>query len=909
MKSDPAPALTYLEIAVNVPQVSGVFHYHLPPELEGVVIPGHLVEVPFGKQRVQGVVLRQVEAPAVRETKAVLALIDPEVAVTPAQLALAEHLAYTTLAPLSSCISLMLPVGLAQVADTSYRAAGRSAASGPQQLTDLQRRLLDLLFRRGPLLGRQLDRALPRANWRSAMRALLRRGLVTSQTVLQPPVVKPKTVRTASLAIPPEAVEEQHGALGRPGSEAFHRRRAILRCLVQAPSPVDVVWVYAATGGSAADLRYLADRGLVHLGESQAWRDPLAGSNIVPKEPPPLIREQQAAWEAIRAAISADFARLSQRRAGAEPGEAPGRNIIQGNAPESSAGLEAQTGAPFLLHGVTGSGKTEIYLHAAAEVLRLGRSALVLVPEIALTPQTVRRFQARFPGLVGLVHSRLSPGERYDTWRRARRGELRVIVGPRSALFTPLPDPGLIVVDECHDDSYYQSESPPYYHAREVAVAYARLTGAVCLLGSATPDLESRYRADQGSWRYLRLPDRILAHRQVLDEQIRGLPVERTRTHYRPLEHLAETTDLPPVRVIDMRQELKKGNRSIFSRSLQTGLARVLEAGQQAILFLNRRGTATYVFCRDCGESLRCPRCGTPLTYHAPPRSPRSLTPAGPPGLKEGKSRQGAETTGLTCHHCGYRRGMPASCPNCGSAAIRQFGTGTERVESEIQVLFPGARTLRWDYDTTRHKGAHELILDHFLAHRADILIGTQMLAKGLDLPLVTLVGVVLADVGLNLPDFHAAERVFQVLTQVAGRAGRSPLGGEVILQTYQPDHYVIRAAAGHDYQAFYLRELGYRRELGYPPFNQLVRLETRQTSEAKARGAAEALAAQLREWIEGEGRQGTTRLIGPVPCFFDRLGGLHRWQVILLGPDPAGLLRGRPLEGWRIEVNPPSLL
>lgn len=890
MKSASSPTPTYLEIAVNVPQVSGVFHYHLPPELEGVVVPGHLVEVPFGKQRVQGVALRQVEEPSVRETKAVIALIDPEVAVTPAQLALAEHLAYTTLAPLSACIGLMLPVGLAQVADISYQAAGRSSASGPQQLTDLQRRLLDLLFRRGPLLGRQLDRALPRVNWRSAMRALLRRGLVTSQPVLQPPVVRPKTVRTASLAIPPEAVEEQHGALGRQGTKTYNRRRAILRCLAQEASAMEVTWVYAATGGSAADLRYLADRGLVRLGERQAWRDPLAGSDTVPREPPPLIREQQAAWEAIRAAISADFDRLSQRWSVVEPVDAP-------------------VGEPFLLHGVTGSGKTEIYLRAAAEVLRLGRSALVLVPEIALTPQTVRRFQARFPGLVGLVHSGLSPGERYDTWRRARRGELRVIVGPRSALFTPLPDLGLIVVDECHDDSYYQSESPPYYHAREVAVAYARLTGAVCLLGSATPDLESRYRADRGSWRYLRLPDRILAHRQVLDEQIKALPVERTRTHYRPLEHLAETTDLPLVRVIDMRQELKRGNRSIFSRSLQTGLARVLEAGQQAILFLNRRGSATYVFCRDCGESLRCPRCGTPLTYHNPPRSPRSLTRAGPPGLKKGKSGREAETTGLTCHHCGYRRGMPATCPSCGSAAIRQFGTGTERVESEIQELFPGARTLRWDYDTTRHKGAHELILDHFLAHRADILIGTQMLAKGLDLPLVTLVGVVLADVGLNLPDFHAAERVFQVLTQVAGRAGRSPLGGEVILQTYQPDHYVIRAAAGHDYQAFYTRELGYRRELGYPPFNQLVRLETRQTGEAKARVAAETLASQLREWIQGEGRQETTRLIGPVPCFFGRLGGLHRWQVILLGPDPAGLLRGRPLEGWRVEVNPPSLL
>jgi primosomal protein N' (replication factor Y) len=346
-----------------------------------------------------------------------------------------------------------------------------------------------------------------------------------------------------------------------------------------------------------------------------------------------------------------------------------------------------------------------------------------------------------------------------------------------------------------------------------------------------------------------------------------------------------------------MRLELKKGNRSIFSHPLQTRLRDVLENDQQSILFLNRRGSSTYIFCRDCGESLRCPRCDTPLTFHDPPRSSRSLTPAA--------GEEGGETI---CHHCGYRRKMPVACPHCGSKNIRQYGTGTERVEAEIQMLFPEARTLRWDYDTTRQKGAHEVILNHFLAHRADILIGTQMLAKGLDLPLVTLVGVVLADVGLNLPDYHAAERTFQVLTQVAGRAGRSPLGGEVILQTYQPDHYVIRAAAGHDSRAFYAQELEFRRELGYPPFNQLARLEYRHTSRTRAQQAAETMATQVRGWIESGGRQ-ETQLIGPVPCFFARIGGLHRWQIVLRGPDPASLLRGRQLGDWRVEVNPPSLL
>jgi primosomal protein N' (replication factor Y) len=332
-----------------------------------------------------------------------------------------------------------------------------------------------------------------------------------------------------------------------------------------------------------------------------------------------------------------------------------------------------------------------------------------------------------------------------------------------------------------------------------------------------------------------------------------------------------------------MRQELKAGNRLIFSVALQQALAEVLGRGQQAILFLNRRGTATYVFCRDCGYTLKCPRCDIPLTYHS----------AG--GV-------------MRCHYCGYERQFPAKCPSCGSQRIRTYGTGTQRVEAEVQAQFPQARTLRWDYETTRKKGAHEIILSHFIAHRADVLVGTQMLAKGLDLPLVTLVGVVLADVGLSLPDYRAAERTFQVLTQVAGRAGRSPLGGQVILQTFQPEHYVIQAAAKHDFKAFFQQELAYRKKLSYPPFNRLVRLEYRHTDPEQAEQAAQELAGLVRLWLEQEERR-ATRLIGPAPCFFQRIGGLYRWQLILCGPQPVSLLRGRPLGEWRVEVDPQGLL
>jgi primosomal protein N' (replication factor Y) (superfamily II helicase) len=846
---------TYLEIAVNVPQVADVFHYHLPPELEGQVEVGQMVIVPFGKKTVQGVVLRFVDEPAVSETRAVLDLVDAVPALTPLQLALAQSLSEMTLASIAACIGLMLPPGMGQQAVVVYTPAGVPGADAGRPLTDAQARLLALLHKRGPLTNTQIDRALPRSNWRASIRTLVRYELVTARPELPVPQVRPKIVRTARLACPPGEAEAALPNLGKAGSQALARRQAMVRCLMRELGPVDVPWIYAESGGSLADLRYLAELGLVTLGETEVWRDPLQGLDTQPIPPPPLTRDQQKVWEQLRAVMH--------------------------------TAMGGQPVAPVLLHGVTGSGKTEIYLCAVEEALRLGKQAIVLVPEIALTPQTVRRFMARFPGQVGLLHSGLSVGERYDTWRRARTGDLAVVVGPRSAVFTPFTSLGLIVMDECHDDSYYQSE-PPFYHAREAAETFARLSGAVCLMGSATPDVTSTYYASQGRWQYLRLPARILAHRQAVQAELKRLESQGKRlqgvvSRYRPLEELAETVDLPPVQLVDMRLELQAGNRSIFSHALQNALGEVLEREQQAILFLNRRGMATYIFCRGCGYILTCPRCDLPLTFH---------------------DRQDA----LTCHHCGYQRQNPKTCPECKSPQIRHFGAGTERVEVEVQALFPQARILRWDFETTRKKGAHDAILSHFIAHRADVLIGTQMLAKGLDMPLVTLVGVVLADVGLGMPDYRAAERTFQILTQVAGRAGRSLLGGRVVLQTFQPEHYAIQAAAGHNYKAFYQRELEHRRQLGYPPFARLVRLEYRHTDPDQAERAAQGMAAQIRTWIVNDDRR-ATQVIGPVPCFFSRVAGAYHWQIVLRGPDPVSLLVGRQLGDWRVEVNPASLL
>jgi primosomal protein N' (replication factor Y) len=439
---------------------------------------------------------------------------------------------------------------------------------------------------------------------------------------------------------------------------------------------------------------------------------------------------------------------------------------------------------------------------------------------------------------------------------------------------------GLIVVDECHEDSYYQDDTPPFYHAVDAALLYANLTKSVIVLGSATPSVEMVYQANQEGWERLELPNRIMAHRSVATGQLAALKKPPSSVS---VDNDTMFMQLPKVEIADMREELKSGNRSVFSRALQTEISGVLERGEQAILFLNRRGSSTYVFCRECGHTLRCPRCDRPLTWH-----------------------ENQQT--LICHTCNYSRKIPSTCPKCGSSQIRQYGTGTQAVEKLVQENFPSARTLRWDWETTRQKGAHEMILSHFANHRADILIGTQMLAKGLDLPLVTLVGVILADVGLNFPDYRAGERTFQLLTQVAGRAGRSHLGGKVVLQTFQPDHYAIQSAALHDFNGFYHQEINHRRDLGYPPFTRLARVEFRDLDAGKAETSARMFAGKASSWIEWGGYK-ATELIGPVPCFFSKEAGYYRWQVILKGPDPAGILRGKPVGDARVNVDPPNLL
>ena len=488
-------------------------------------------------------------------------------------------------------------------------------------------------------------------------------------------------------------------------------------------------------------------------------------------------------------------------------------------------------GGRFLLHGVTGSGKTEVYIRLIRRALELGRTAIVLVPEIALTPQMVSWLHGRFGGAAAVLHSALSAGERYDEWRRIRSGEARVVIGARSAVFAPLRDIGVIVVDEEHEHTY-QSDHRPRYDAREVAWKRAAQHGAVLLLGSATPSISTYMRVMPG----------------VRPENRLELIELRQRVNGRPL---------PEVALVDMRGEFERGNTSVFSARLSAELRRCLDEGHQAMLFINRRGHSTFVSCRKCGYVVRCDQCDVSMTWHQ------------------------AENV-LRCHYCGRTLPPPKRCPNCGSAYIKYFGAGTQKVQAEVEKSFPDARVLRMDIDTTRGKDAHAQILERFRSGEANVLVGTQMIAKGLDFPNLALVGVVAADMTLNLPDYRSVERTFQLITQVAGRAGRAQVPGRVVVQTYDPDHYGIRLAAAQDYRAFFTRESAYRRAALYPPFTVIARIVYSAKDAEAARTAATAAEKRMNAWLDEAGAQRDVVQLRALEAPIRMLRGEARWQLFL---------------------------
>lgn len=535
--------------------------------------------------------------------------------------------------------------------------------------------------------------------------------------------------------------------------------------------------------------------------------------------------------------------------------------------------MRAQPGAAFVLRGPEGSGKTEIYMRAIAAALERGDGAIILVPEIDLAPALARRFLERFPGKVALIHSRLQPAERFAVWRRIRSGELSVVVGARSALFAPLPRIGLIVVDQEHDDSYKQIDYPGV-DVRRVARAYAAQLGATLVLGSATPTLEALHACGLGGALLLDLPQRVRAPAQRLAAY--AARFGRTSTA-QPETDVVSSQPLPQVELIDMRAELRAGNLSMFSRALQQGLAETLAAREQAMLFLNRRGAGSIVACRDCGHVLRCPRDDSPLAWHG---------------------------DDVRCHVCAHRQPAPQRCPSCGGRRIRHFGVGTLTVEEEVRRRFPLARVVRIDRDSIEQHGAAEQLTRRFAARQADVLIGARRIARGVDLPLASFVGVVLADVGMFLPDFRAGERALQLLESVSARAGGALGAGRVVVQTYNPDHPALRAAASHDVDGFAQRELAQRKRLRLPPFTRLVRLLCASADESAACAQATEIARRLRSIAPADA------VIGPSACYFTRRAGRARWHVLVRTDDPPALLAQlKPPRDVQVVVDPVSVL
>ena len=811
--------MRYAEVAVNAPiGYDRTLSYGILPGMQ--LEPGQMVWAPLGQRPVQGIVFELTDQPQVEPVKDVIAPVEPAPLVTPIGLELARWISRYYMSPLFDAVALMLPPGFETRVRSHMRATSREVEA-PAGLSPTEKEALDLIIGRGESREAELAKGLGRTS-EKGMRRLLVKGLIQRRWEIPRPQASHRYecyVRLASTE-----VGRSDALLGVRAS----RQAALYRALEESKSPVPLSLTNKEYGpGTAAAL--LA-KGLVALEWLRIEREPALQRERDASTEPPLVPTPEQA-----SALS-----------------------------EITAALEGKEGAttPFLLHGVTGSGKTEVYLRALERCRAMGKKGVFLVPEISLTPQTVHRLGSRFPGKVAVLHSRLSPGERFDQWWRIRDGDYDVVIGPRSALFSPLPDLGLIVLDEEHEWTYKQQDATPRYHARDVALKLGELAGAAVVMGSATPDIETHYKATAGRYRTLKLPSRV-----------------GTRSGYG-----TRAPALAQVEVRDMRRELKEGNRSIFSRALATALYECVGRGEQAILYLNRRGSATVVQCRDCGHAIRCRRCSVTLTYHG-------------------------SVMRLLCHQCNRGSRIPRGCPSCRSPRIRYLGLGTQRVAEELSSLLPDVSALRWDRDAAQAPHAHEAIMQRFFAGEAQVLIGTQMVAKGLHVPSVTLVGVILADVGLNLPDFRAGERAFQLICQVAGRAGRGESPGRVIIQTYEPGNYAVKAAAAQDYNGFYDREVEFRRQHGNPPFNRLVRMAYLHTNAEACQREAERVGRTLRTSAYSKGLA-DVEVVGPAPAFPERVRGRYRWHVILKGRNLHSFLEGITVpQGWTIDVDPVSVL
>ncbi len=818
--------MQFAEVAVSVPNVSkGTFTYRVPKAAR--VQPGDVVWVPFGPRLVQGIVFKLSNMSLVEGIRYIERWSDTGPYLWRHQLDLAKWIAKYYRVDLFTAAALMLPPGTPVMERTWIRHA-RAESPRIHKLSQRDERAISYVPERDHIRRDRLINKLGPSG-RLVVDRLLRIGVLESSSVWQEPNVRPLY---RQVVLPVGDATAMRSAAEQERGKRAPRRAEALEWLAANPTGGDMPHVVSLFGRSP--IKRLIEMGLARRERRRVERDPLKGRIFQQQSPYSPTIVQSDAIEKIVETL-------------------PGAIV-------SKRSLNA---GRFLLFGVTGSGKTEVYMQAAATCLASGKGVIVMVPEIALTPQTLNRFEGRFPGKVALLHSGLTRGQRYDQWWRIRDGKYSIVLGSRNAIFAPVADPGLVVIDEEHDWTYKQTDRAPRFHTLTVAERFSELTGAAVVAGSATPDVVSFRRAQRGDLTLLRLPARITGGEQ------RQEPAHAT------------------AHIVDMRDELRAGRTGILSQSLERAMRETLEAGDRVILFLNRRGTASFVQCRDCGGVRHCRRCDMSLTYH---RGDTTETPAR-----------------LVCHYCNYRVKAKRACFLCGGQQVRRVGAGTQAVVEAVRQRLPGIGVIRWDRDAARSLIQHEAILEEFLTGDARVLVGTQMVAKGLDIPSVTLVGIISADTGLNIPDYTACERTYQVIAQVAGRAGRGSRKGQVVIQTMQPDQYAIVLGANQDYEAFYKAEIGRRYDLGYPPFARLIRLVHAGIRPASVRGEADEFAARLRQGRDRLGETGT-EIIGPTPAFPMRLRGLTRWQIVLKGANPARLLDSIVTpEKWSIDVDPVS--
>ena len=765
-----------VEVAVGLP-ISKTFYYRIPEKMRGSLQVGMRVLVPFKGRKVTGFAINLLDqSPKEIEEKLleVEDLLDEVPLIDPQMLRLCRWTADYYLYPLGEVIKTGLPPGLHLKSEliltltprgTEYLAQGGSEA--------IQEKIFREIERCGKVSLKRMLKIFPGEVTKSQLFSWMRKGLLNIHGGIEAKEIKPKFERV---------VQYRGGEPVRPIS----RKQAEVLKWMEEKGEVSYSELGRTFKSPSKAIRSLEAKGLISISEREVCRNLSLRPELKSYPKPELSSDQE-------------------------------KILI-----EILKGIHSKQFSPFLIHGVTASGKTEIYLRAIEEVLTQGKEAIVLVPEISLTPQLLSRFKDRFGENLALLHSGLGKGERYDQWRRIWKGDVKIAVGARSAIFAPFKNVGIIIVDEEHDPSYKQEEKLRY-HARDLAVVRAKQGGATLLLGSATPSLESFYNAENGKFHLLSLPERI------------------------------EGKPLPRVEVVDMKKE-----GGLLSEKVRMALQKNIEEKKQSLLFLNRRGFAHFILCPDCGLTFKCPNCSVTLTYHFRDRS-------------------------LQCHYCDYRIPAPGDCPQCEGHRLRGMGIGTERLEQEIGTLFPGAQVGRMDRDTTTRRRSHQQILKRLENGKIDILVGTQMIVKGHDFPNVTFVGVISADTSLHFPDFRSSERTFQLLTQVAGRAGRGEAFGEVVIQTFNPDHYSILKAKDHDFIGFYQEEVEFRRALEYPPFSRLINFRLVGNSERKTKAIAEEMGRIGQSLLEKGYRKGM-EILGPSTAPFAKMRGKFRWQMLAKG-------------------------